>query len=46
MPGALEPNGQSSDALKRSGKYHITATRGKNFIVDRLRFHSTSLRAA
>jgi hypothetical protein len=44
--GALEPNGQSSDAIKRSGKYHITAMRGKNFVVNGLRYASTSLRAA
>lgn len=32
--GALESNGQSSDALKHRGRYHITPTRGKKFISE------------
>ena len=32
--GALESNRQASDVLKRRGRYHITPTLGKIFIVD------------
>jgi hypothetical protein len=31
--GALESSGGSSDVLKRRGRYHITPTLGKIFIV-------------
>lgn len=31
--GALESNGESSDELKRRGRYHITPTLGKIIVV-------------